>query len=207
MWYWIGAHLLHIIFRNFLHLKVYGKENIPKEGGVIVAANHISYLDPPLLGVAMMPYRKLYYIAKRELFRIPILGLILRLVNAFPVKRGMPDRIALRKALNLLKRGEAVCIFPEGTRSRDGRLQEPELGISLLVLKSGAPVLPVAVINTDKALPRNAIMLHPAKIRVYIGKPFYPSIEGEPKEVRRRIAKEVMERIRELLEIGRREFG
>jgi 1-acyl-sn-glycerol-3-phosphate acyltransferase len=206
MWYWIGAHLLHIIFRNFLHLKVYGKENIPKEGGVIVAANHISYLDPPLLGVAMMPYRKLYYIAKRELFRIPILGLILRLVNAFPVKRGMPDRIALRKALNLLKRGEAVCIFPEGTRSRDGRLQEPELGISLLVLKSGAPVLPVAVINTDKALPRNAIMLHPAKIRVYIGKPFYPSIEGEPKEARRRIAKEVMERIRELLEIGRREF-
>jgi 1-acyl-sn-glycerol-3-phosphate acyltransferase len=72
-----------------------------------------------------------------------------------------------------------------------------------LVQKSGAPVLPVAVINTDKALPRNAIMLHPAKIRVYIGKPFHPSTEGEPKEVRKRIAREVMEKIRELLEMGK----
>jgi len=207
MCYRIGIYLLKLIFYGLLGLRVIGKENIPSEGGLIVAANHISYLDPPLVGVAMWPYRTLHYIAKKDLFKIPLLGFILRLVNSFPVKRGKPDRVAMRKALELLKAGEAVCIFPEGTRSRDGRPQEPELGVSLLVLRSGAAVLPVAVINTDKALPRGAIMLHPAKIRVYIGKPFHPNGQGDPKEVRREIAKEIMERIRELWEEGRKEQG
>lgn len=206
MWYKLGVYLLKPLFYGLLRLRVVGKENIPKEGGLIVAVNHISYLDPPLVGVALWPQRKLHYIAKTELFKIPILGFILRLVNAFPVKRGKPDRVALKRAIELLERGEAVCIFPEGTRSRDGRLQKPELGISLLVLRSGAPVLPVAVINTDKALPRGAIMIHPARIRVYIGKAFHPKREGDPKEMRKEIANQVMERIAELLEKGKREL-
>ncbi|MBC7326858.1 1-acyl-sn-glycerol-3-phosphate acyltransferase [bacterium] len=205
MWYKIGVYLLKPIFYGFLHLKIFGKENIPKEGALIVAANHISYLDPPLVGVALWPQRILHYVAKLELFKIPILGLILRLVNAFPVKRGKPDRLAMKRALDLLAKGEAVCIFPEGTRSRDGRLQEPELGISILILRSGAPVLPVAVVNTDKALPRGAIILHPARIKVYIGKPFHPHYEGNPREARKEIARQVMERIKELLERGKRE--
>jgi len=206
MWYKLGVYLLKPLFYGLLRLRVVGKENIPKEGRLIVAVNHISYLDPPLVGVALWPQRKLHYIAKTELFKIPILGLILRLVNAFPVKRGKPDRVALKRAIELLERGEAVCIFPEGTRSRDGRLQKPELGISLLVLRSGAPVLPVAVINTDKALPRGAIMIHPARIRVYIGEAFHPKMEGDPKEIRKEIANQVMERIAELLEKGKREL-
>lgn len=206
MWYKIGVYLLKPLFYGLLRLRVVGKENIPLEGGLIVAVNHISYLDPPLVGVAIWPYRKLHYVAKRELFKIPIFGLILRLVNAFPVKRGKPDRLAMRRALKLLREGEAVCIFPEGTRSRDGRLQEPELGISLLVLQSGAKVLPVAVVNTDKALPRGRIILRPAKIGVYIGPPFHPSGQGDPKKARREIAQQVMERIGELLERGRKDF-
>lgn len=207
MWYKLGVYLLKPIFYGLLRLKVIGRENIPKEGGLIVAANHTSYLDPPLVGLALWPYRKLYYVAKTELFKIPILGFILRLVNAFPVKRGKPDRLALKRASHLLKKGEAVCIFPEGTRSRDGKLQPPELGISLLVLLSGAPVLPVAVINTDKALPRGAIMLHPAKIRIYIGQAFYPEVQGTTKDMRKEIAHQVMKRIGELLEKGKREYA
>ncbi len=205
MWYKVGVYLLKPLFYGFLRLKVVGRESIPREGGLIVAANHLSYLDPPLVGLSLWPYRKLHYVAKRELFKIPFLGFILRLVNAFPVKRGKPDRIAMERALRLLRKGEAVCIFPEGTRSINGRLQRPELGISLLVLRSGAPVLPIAVINTDKALPRGAIILHPAKIRVYIGQAFHPTREGDPKYLKEEIAKQVMKRIGELLERGKKE--
>ncbi len=199
MLYTIGAFLFRFIFFNFFKLKIWGRENIPKKGACIVAANHISYLDPPLVGSVLFPHRKIWYMAKKELFAIPIFGTILKLVRAFPVRRGKPDREALWRALRLLRKGEVVCVFPEGTRSRDGRLKPPELGISLLSLYSSAPILPVAIVGTNKALPPDRILPRPARIEVYIGKPFHPLIQGERKAQRQEIARQVMKEIEGLL--------
>ena len=125
--------------------------NIPRTGGVILAPNHISYADPPAVGSAMD--RQVHFMAKEELFKPAIMGKIIKAVGSFPVKRGTADRKAIKQAIDLLNAGEVVCLFPEGTRSMDGKLQEPELGIGLIALKSGAPIVPVAVVGTDSVLP------------------------------------------------------
>lgn len=145
LWYralrWIVRQVFSIIF----HIDVRGSVRVP-EGPVIVAANHFSAWDPPLVGVVLP--RALHFMAKEELFRIPLLGRLLRSLGAFPVRRDFADSRAVKTTLRLLREGRAVAMFPEGTRFRrgkDGRPGPARAGIAVLAAMSGAPVLPLAI--------------------------------------------------------------
>jgi len=141
-----------------------GADNVPATGPLVVAANHRSYLDPPLLGT-WFP-RVLHYMAKRELFANPLIGAILRSVHAFPVERDRPDLGAIKHALETLKRGECVGIFPEGRRNRDG-VAKARGGAVLIAATARCPIVPVGLVGTDRAARR----LRGARVEVRIGTP------------------------------------
>jgi len=148
--------------RTVWRLRVEGVERVPTSGSLIVAANHVSYFDPPALGVAMP--RPIHYMAKTELFRMPILQTILPWLNAFPVDRSRGDVAAIKRSVEVLRSGAAVGIFPEGTRNKTG-LVKPQVGIALLASLSQAPVLPAYICGTAKAG-------NFAQIQVIFGEPF-----------------------------------
>lgn len=129
-------------------MRVYGAQNVPRDGPVIVACNHISYFDPPLLGTACP--RRIRYMAKRELFSMPILGAMIDAFGAYPVDRTGSPMAAIRRSVEMLRRGEVIGIFPEGTRNLDGTVQARE-GVALLAALGKAPVVPAAVLGTSQA--------------------------------------------------------
>jgi 1-acyl-sn-glycerol-3-phosphate acyltransferase len=141
--YWFCWIVLRIYFVVVLRIRVEGTENFPRRGSFILCSNHVSWLDPLLLG-AMSP-RRLFYMTKAEAFASPLANRILRTVGAFPVRRHTADRGAIRRALHLLGKGRTVAVFPEGTRSRNGSIGRAEPGAALLAVWSGADVLPVAI--------------------------------------------------------------
>lgn len=134
--------------KPLVRLRIGGLENVPAEGPVLVAANHLHNADPVLLAMAFP--RVLYFMAKRELFGNAALGGIIRWAGAFPVDRGKADRAAIRHAEALLADGHAVAMFPEGTRSRTGRLGSGQPGAGLILLRSGVPLVPAAITGTDR---------------------------------------------------------
>ncbi len=167
-----------ILAKVFCACKVRGAENLPPDGGVIMACNHVSYLDPPIAAVSIR--RRMKFVAKEELFSIPVLGPLIAALGAFPIARGRADRAGLRTAERYLRAGNVILVFPEGTRSPDGRLQTPEPGLGLLALRTQAPVVPMAVVGTDRALPLHSPVPRPAKITVYIGPPLrFPEYCGQ----------------------------
>jgi 1-acyl-sn-glycerol-3-phosphate acyltransferase len=137
-----------VILRTVWRFRTSGLENVPRSGPLIVACNHISYLDPPALGAAMP--RPVSYMAKHELFKIPILGPVIARLNAFPVDRTRGDAAAIKRAVAVLREGAALGIFPEGTRNKDGTVK-PQSGVALLHYLSGAPILPAYVGGTGDA--------------------------------------------------------
>jgi 1-acyl-sn-glycerol-3-phosphate acyltransferase len=145
-------------------VRVSGRDRVPSSGPLVVASNHVSYLDPPILGT-WFP-RVIHYMAKQELFETPVLGSLIRAVNAFPVNREQGDRAAIRHALGVLKAGGVVGIFPEGRRNLDGEAQARS-GAVLLSAMAQCPVVPVALVNTRLAAKR----LRAAKVEVRIGEP------------------------------------
>lgn len=157
--------LAKIIFR----LRIVGHSNIPNEGRVIIAANHASYLDPPLVGCSIV--RRVNFMAMAELFRNPFCRAMYRVLGGFPVKRREADAGAIRHAVRLLKDGKVVMIFPEGTRSYDGRLQEPRGGVGMIVALSRAKVVPAFIKGTEKALPRDSWRLKAIPVTIYFGRP------------------------------------
>ncbi len=158
--YTFAKNVVKIVLLPFYRAKAIGIENIPNEGGVLICSNHINNLDPPIVGIASK--RDIHFMAKEELFQIPILKGILPKVHAFPVKRGLSDREALRKGLAVLKEEQVLGLFPEGTRSKDGLLGEGLAGAGFFALRSKAAVLPCAIIGPYK-------MFRPVKI--VFGKP------------------------------------
>jgi 1-acyl-sn-glycerol-3-phosphate acyltransferase len=128
---------------------VSGRENIPREGAVLVVGNHVSELDPPTLGVSALP-RRSHYMAKLELFRIPVLGRVIYRLGAFPVARGNADRRAMRLAREVLRRGEVLLMFPEGHRHPDGRLHPGLPGAGSLGLEPGVTVVPAAIWGSQR---------------------------------------------------------
>lgn len=134
-----------IIFSLVFRWQVIGREHIPKEGPVILCANHISLWDPPLLGSGID--RMVNFMAKEELFRIPVISFLITKFGAFPVKRGAGDRAAIRATLKLLEEGKILGIFPEGTRSKTGEVGEGMPGVAMFALKSQAQVIPVAIVG------------------------------------------------------------
>jgi 1-acyl-sn-glycerol-3-phosphate acyltransferase len=156
-------------FRLWFRLTGVGQERVPREGPLLVAANHVSLLDPPLIG-AVLP-RELDFLAKAELFRIPGFGGLIRRLNAHPVDRSGADGAALRLALRLLAAGRALLVFPEGTRGVEGRLGPGRPGAGMLAAMSEAPVVPVYIHGTGRALPRGAIVPRPVRVTVTFGVP------------------------------------
>lgn len=144
--------VLNGIFSGFYRLHVEGAENIPDTGAVIVAPNHKSNFDPPIVGVAIKN-RLVHYMAKAELFKNPMFGWVLRKMGAFPVKRGTVDRIAIKQAVRELKNGHVLGIFPEGTRIKKDDLGRFHSGMASLALMTGVPIVPVAVLGT-RTLPK-----------------------------------------------------
>jgi 1-acyl-sn-glycerol-3-phosphate acyltransferase len=158
--YPFGRALCSGILSPIYQFEVIGKENFPTDGGVLLCSNHISNLDPPTVGIAAP--RQVHFMAKEELFTAPVLGKILPLINAFPVKRGMSDREALRKGLGVLKEGKVLGLFPEGTRSETGELGKGLAGAGFFALRSKAQIVPCAVIGPYKPFKR---------LKVVFGKP------------------------------------
>jgi len=144
-------------YKFFFRFRAFGAGNVPTDRdprGVILAPNHSSFLDPPILGIALK--RPVTYLAKEYLFRAPIVGWTLRSVGAYPIKTRTDDFKTIRDLLRLLKNGECITIFPEGTRSPDGSLQRAEGGVGFLAVKSAAYVVPVYIRGTFDAFPRDA---------------------------------------------------
>ncbi|MBI4343662.1 MAG: 1-acyl-sn-glycerol-3-phosphate acyltransferase [Candidatus Omnitrophica bacterium] len=160
---------LRLIFGLGFGLRVHGLEHVPRRGGVIVAANHVSYLDPPVLGAACP--RRLRFMAKANLFRHPLLGGYLRSVGVIPIVREESDLGAVREGIARLRRGEALAIFPEGGRQISGQLGEAKRGVGLLAAAARVPVVPAFIRGTFEAWPRGGTAIRRAKIRVAFGKP------------------------------------
>lgn len=189
MFYWIAHFFVTWYLKIFYRFKVEGLENLPPLGPVLAASNHRSYMDPVAVGCALN--RSVHYMAKEELFKVPILNLIIVGLKAFPVKRGTGDRQAFKTALNLLKKGEILGLFPEGTRSKTGKLGSPHPGVGLLALKGNCPVVPIALLGTDKKF---------GPITVRIGKPIIFQEEKIDKEATEKVSKAIMNEIEHLLQ-------
>ncbi len=163
---WVGFRLL---YNFYFGCRVYNPERVPQSGPVVLASNHASFLDPPLVGAGLR--RSINYLARDTLFRFPLLGFLLRKVQAVPVDREGGGAAGLKAILERLWAGGAIILFPEGTRTRDGRLQPVRSGIGLTVIKSDAPVVPVRVFGTYEAYGRHIKIPRPYKVGVKYGKP------------------------------------
>ena len=151
-------------------LKVYGKDNVPEKGGVIIASNHVSYLDPPLIG-SVLP-RIATFMARKGLFNVPVLGWMISRA-AFPVDRENPKPSSIKDAVRRLKKGELIVLFPEGQRNETGELLEAKRGVEVIAKLSKAAIVPTLLVGSDKALPPKAKWLKRADISVVFGKPVY----------------------------------
>jgi 1-acyl-sn-glycerol-3-phosphate acyltransferase len=148
-WWLVGHILLWPPARLLARLRVSGRENLPAEGAVLIVSNHVSQADPPTMGIAALPRRQ-YYMAKQELFRVPVLGFMIHKLGAFPIDRGGADRRALRIAKEILARGDMLLMFPEGHRHPDGRLHPGLPGAGTLGLEPGVTVVPAAIWGSQK---------------------------------------------------------
>lgn len=192
--------LCWILVRSFMivfcRLKILGAENVPAEGGMILASNHVSAVDPPFLGSSIN--RPLFYMAKRELFSMLLLGPLIKRLNAFPVNRAIFDKTALQKSLDILKNGGGMIMFPEGTRSRDGQLGKAKPGIGMLARSALVPIVPAYMHNSGKSF---MALLTGRRLIIRFGEPIFPAwLEDIPddKNGYRKIAGAVMEKISRL---------
>ncbi len=177
-------------------LSVEGRHNVPRGGGLLVISNHIAGADPPLLAVRFP--RPVHFMAKAEWFKSPLLRLLGRTMLCFPVVRHTADRGALRFTLELLAAGEAVCLYPEGTRSRDLQLHPPEAGAGFLARRAGVPILSVATWGGEKVLPTGARFprLGGTRVHLVFGEPFQlPDANMDNQEA----AEFMMSRVAEML--------
>ncbi|MDD3053486.1 MAG: lysophospholipid acyltransferase family protein [Endomicrobiaceae bacterium] len=166
--YYLGRFLFKVMFVTLYRCKSEGQENIPKDTGVIMAPNHMSFFDPPLTGCFMK--QDLYFMGKQELFSVPILGFLIKRTNAFPVKRGMQDVAAFRNVFALLENKKALLMFPEGTRSKDGKLGKARAGVGMVACNAQVPIVPVKITNTNN-------MKRFKQLKIKYGKPIIPPKE------------------------------
>lgn len=196
MLYKIVKAIFRILFGILFRPKVVGRENVPREGAMIMAANHVSNWDPPIAG-AYMP-RPVAYMAKEELFSPAIAGAIISSLYAFPVKRGAADRAAIKTALGILKQGLCLGVFPEGTRSKDGKLHKAEAGVALLAAMSKAPVVPVALINTNRIMQNGGLL---PQLQIIFGEPMYFEGKHNDKAALEEFSQKIMKNIENLINL------
>lgn len=194
--YGLVKGIFYGLFKVFLRTSYYGVENIPKSGPIVIASNHISLLDPPVIGVGSP--RRCNYMAKAELF-VPVLGTIYKALGAFPVKRGGADRMAIKHGIDILLNGECLNIFPEGTRSKDGKLGPAASGALMMASKARATIVPCCIIGSDI---KRSGRLWP-KITVRFGKPIpFPEDVDVDKDLLTAMTDEMMHSIAELQKQG-----
>ena len=186
--YTFARSVVNMIYKPLYRIQTIGQENIPKEGSVLLCSNHISNFDPIVVGITTP--RPVHFMAKEELFQVPLLGKLVPHLNAFPVKRGMSDREALRKGLAVLKENKVLGLFPEGTRSKTGELGEGLAGAGFFATRSEALIVPCAVIGPYKAF---------NKLKVVYGKPVDFTEYRKNKISADEATKIIMEEIRKLI--------
>ena len=203
--YFLGWTFFRAIYATYFRWRVFNPERVPLAGPVILASNHASFLDPPLVGAGVK--RGINYLARDTLFRFPGVGWLLRHWNSVPVDREGGGAAGLKAILDRLLAGGAIILFPEGTRTRDGKLQPARSGIGLAVIKSNAPVVPVRVFGTYEAFGRHVRFPRPHRIAVKYGRPMsFEKLRSEAKacskarlkEIYREVADEIMNAIARL---------
>ncbi len=204
-WYRLGWLVSWSIFKVFFRFRSIHPENVPQTGPVILASNHASYFDPPLVGSGLN--RPINYLARESLFKIWPFGWLLRQFNSVPVDRDGGGAAGLRAILDRLLKGGGIILFPEGTRTRDGNLQPARSGIGLTVIKSKAPVVPVRVFGTYEAFGRHHRLPRLKKLAVRYGQPMtFAALREEAqtcskprlKEIYQQVADEIMAEIAKL---------
>ncbi len=193
MFYRVAKIICRVVLLVIRRWKIIGNPRLPEGQGMVLIANHVSYWDPVVIGCAIN--RKIFFMAKAELFRIPVLAFIIKKLGAFPVHRSGADRTSIKRALELLQGGNVVGLFPEGTRSKSGELLNPHLGAAMLALKGGVPLLPVAVSGTKGFF---------GQVKVVIGKPMHFTAQNRRKVSRAEmesVSREAMEEIGRLLAV------
>lgn len=193
--YWFFRTIFYVVLKVFNRLEVIGSENVPEKGGVIVAANHVSYLDPLVIGAALK--RRATYIAKQELFKVPLLSIFVKSFS-FPVDRDRPQPSTIKETIKKLKSGALIVMFPEGGRSPDGNLLDAKRGTGMIAAIARVSVVPALIDGTDNALPAGRKILRPSKIRVIFGNPIEVKEEEKDKHFQERISKDIMEAIKNL---------
>jgi 1-acyl-sn-glycerol-3-phosphate acyltransferase len=193
--YYVAGTALRLFYWLYGRWRIVGLENVPKTGAVLLAGNHVSLLDPPMVGAALFGYRRVRFMAKIELWSTSIGHYVMDRIMSFPVKRGTADRPTIRRTLEWLAQGDAIAIFPEGERSEDGMLQPAQPGIALLVQKSGVPVIPVAIVGTYEMWPKGRKSFKRVPLTIAFGKP----ILFPPDAPRETVTTVIMEKIAELL--------
>lgn len=194
-----GHRLTHLFCRVVGKLEARGVENIPNEGGVLIVSNHVSLLDPIIVGSAVN--REVHFMARSDIFGVPFLGRLITAFNAYPVNRWAPDLGALRRTISLLKAGNAVLIFPEGTRSVDGNLGKTNDGACFIAHRANVPTIPVYHDGVGKMLPRGSRRFRRSKLTVSFGEPidFSKVVQSDVKrEIYQQMGVQMMDGIRKL---------
>ena len=203
--YFIGWCAFRALYKFYFRWRVYNAERVPLEGAVILASNHASFIDPPLVGSGVK--RGINYLARENLFRFPVMGSVLRQWQVVPVDRDGGGAAGLRAILDRLLAGGAIILFPEGTRTRDGKLQPARSGIGLTVIKSTAPVVPARVFGTFEAYGRHLSLPRPHRVAVKYGQPMrFEQLRAEAKvcskarlkQIYQQVADEIMAAIAKL---------
>jgi 1-acyl-sn-glycerol-3-phosphate acyltransferase len=194
--YFLGWCGYRALFKLYFRWRVYNAERVPLDGGVILASNHASFLDPPLVGAGLR--RSINYLARENLFRFPVLGWVLHQWQVVPVDRDGGGAAGLRAILDRLLAGGAIILFPEGTRTRDGKLQPARSGIGLTVIKSTAPVVPVRVFGTFPAYGRHLRIPRPYRVAVKYGQPIrFQQLRAEAKVCSKSRLKQIYQQVAE----------
>ena len=193
-----GHRLTSLFCKTVGRLETHGVDHIPREGGVLLISNHVSFLDPVIIGSAAS--REIHYMARSNAFDIPGLGKLISVYNAYPVNRGAPDLGALRKTISLLQAENVVLMFPEGTRSVDGTLGKARDGACFIAHRAGVPTIPVFHSGAERVLPRNSKRLRRSKLSVIFGEPLELTTEEfeTRREMYQHMGNQMMEAIADL---------
>ncbi|MDJ1181898.1 lysophospholipid acyltransferase family protein [Roseofilum casamattae] len=192
----VVSPVLHVYLRG----KIYGAENVPQEGPLVVVSNHASHFDPPIVSNCVR--RPVAFMAKEELFKVPVLKQAIRLYGAYPVERASADRSAIRNALSYLEQGWATGLFLQGTRTRDGRISSPKLGAAMIAAKAKAPMLPVSLWGTQDILANKSPIPNPVPVTVRIGTLIDPPATTKRKDLEQ-VTQTCTEAIHALHDLGR----
>ena len=202
--YWLTAMLIRLFSRPYFRVSIRGAANVPPTGPLLMICNHVSNLDPPLVG-AYSP-RECHALAKEELFRAPIVRWLVPRLNTHPIHRAGIDRAALRECERVVQGGAVLLVFPEGTRSPDGNLQEAKAGAAMIALHTHAPILPVYIEGTFAAMGRGKSWPRPSKITITFGEVFHIENLASPGTTRHQLheilAKEMMKQIAQVKSEG-----